>query len=80
MKSAIIVLIGSDELKLEKLNSDEAFRYMGQRGDLSAELREVAEECEKRLLKAISPKFVYAVFDLENGEEITVREALHLPC
>lgn len=72
VKSAIIVLIGSDELKLEKLNSDEAFRYMGQRGELSAELREVAEECEKRLLAAITPKLVYAVFDIEHGEEISV--------
>lgn len=59
-------------MKLEKINRGEAFRYMGQRGEASAELREVAEECEKRLLSAISPKLVYAVFDIENGEEISV--------
>lgn len=59
-------------MKLEKINRGEAFRYMGQRGELSAELRGLADECEARLLSAISPKLVYAVFDIEHGEEIFV--------
>lgn len=59
-------------MKLEKINRAEAFRYMGQRGEPPAELVAVAEECEARLLEAISPKLVYAVFDVENGEEISV--------
>lgn len=59
-------------MKLEKINLDEAFRYMGQRGELTAELRGLAEECEARLLKAIDPKLVYAVFDIERSENISV--------
>ena len=47
-------------VKLEKINRGEAFRYMGQRGELTAELRGLADECEARLLSAISPKLVYA--------------------
>lgn len=56
-------------MKLEKINLDMAFRYMGQRGAASAELRGLAEECEARLLSVISPKLVYAVFDVEFGAE-----------
>lgn len=59
-------------MKLEKINRDEAFRYMGQRGEISAELRGITDECEARLLEAADPKFVYAVFDIERGESISV--------
>lgn len=64
------------KLELEKINRDEAFRYMGQRGEPSAELVGLAtltDECEARLLKAIDPKLIYAVFDIERGENISVR-------
>lgn len=60
-------------MKLEMINRDEAFRYMGQRGALIAELRglaALADECEARLLNAINPKLVYAVFDIERGDNI----------
>ena len=59
-------------MKLEKINRDEAFRYMGQRGELTEGLRLLAEECEARLLGAITPRYVYALFDLEHGEQISV--------
>lgn len=45
---------------------------MGQRGELTEGLRALADECEARLLEAMSPKFVYAVFDIEHGESVSV--------
>lgn len=59
-------------MKLEKINRDEAFRYMGQRGELTEGLSRLADECEARLLEAISPKYVYAVFGIEHGEGVSV--------
>lgn len=59
-------------MKLEMINRVEAFRYMGQRGEPPKELVAVAEECETRLLEAMSPRFVYAVFGLERGECLSV--------
>lgn len=66
-------------MKLEKINLDMAFRFMGQRGAASAELRGLAEECEARLLSSINPKLVYAVFDIEHGEEISLSSNLNSP-
>ena len=71
-KSAIMEMIGGDGMKLESIDRVEAFRYMGQRGELTDALRRLAEECEARLLGAIVPRFVYAVFDLEFGEGISI--------
>ena len=47
---------------LENINREEAFRYMGIKGDISREIEQMADECESRLLEAASPKFhwVYA--------------------
>lgn len=59
-------------MTLDKINRGEAFRYMGQRGEMTEQLHGLADECEARLLSAISPKLVYAVFDIERGEEISV--------
>lgn len=59
-------------MRLEKINVAEAFRYMGQRGEPGERLRAVADECEARLLEAMSPRFVYAVFGLEHGESVSV--------
>lgn len=67
-------MIGGDELKLEKINRDEAFRYMGQRGELSEGLRALADECEARLLEVVSPRFVYTVFGLDIKIEIGLGE------
>lgn len=53
-------------MELKQLDRAEAFRYMGMRGgEIPEKINELADECEQRLLAAISPKFVYAVFELE---------------
>lgn len=55
-------------LKLERLDRAEAFRYMGYKsGAIPENINALADECERRLLDAMSPKFVYAVFDIERA-------------
>lgn len=56
-------------MELEKLDRAEAFRYMGHKGgEIPDNINALADECEERLLAAISPKFVYALFDTEHKE------------
>ena len=56
-------------MKLEKIDRAEAFRYMGHRGGaLPENLNALADECEQRLLEAVAPKFVYALFGIEHTE------------
>ena len=56
-------------MKLEKIDRAEAFRYMGHKGGaLPENMNALADECEQHLLSAVTPKFVYAVFDIEHSE------------
>ena len=55
-------------MKIERLNHAEAFRYMGQRGEVTAQIADLADECEQALLKVIKPRYVYKVFDIEQVE------------
>ena len=73
-KSAIINLYFSEQggvlLKLEKIDRAEAFRYMGHKGGVLPEsMTTLADECEQCLLTSITPKLVYAVFDIEHTEK-----------
>lgn len=57
-------------MKLEKLNREEAFRYMGSKGrEIPENLTALSEECEKKLLSAIAPKYCWKVFDIEKTAE-----------
>ena len=57
-------------MQIEKLNREEAFRYMGFKGgEISEKVLEITEECEEQLLKAITPRYVYRVFDIEETNE-----------
>ena len=62
-----IIRIEGDDLKLENLNRTEAFRYMGHKsGEIPQNINKLTDECESRLLSAITPKYVYSLFDIEN--------------
>lgn len=65
-------------MKLEKLNREEAFRYMGSKGrEIPPNLIPLSEECEQALLKAISPKYCWKLFDIEKTDEgISVQNTL----
>lgn len=52
-------------MKLNKLDRDEAFRYMGYKGGgIPQNILRLADECEERLLAEIQPKYVYRIFDI----------------
>ncbi len=61
-------------MKLERINQQEAARYMGFRGNKpDKKTQAVIDECEKALLDVINPKFVYRLFGIiprDNGIEI----------
>lgn len=55
------------EIELKGIRREEAYRYMGFRGSEPDDIiKKMAEEGEKQLLKAMTPRFVYDVFSLEN--------------
>lgn len=57
-------------MNITEINRSEAFRYMGHGGgEIPANIAALADECERRLLDAISPKYVYAVYDIDIGRE-----------
>ena len=61
---------------IEKINRQEAFRYMGlMEKNISPEIEQMADECEKRLLEAASPKFhwVYAEIGEISVDAVTLK-------
>lgn len=56
---------------INEINKREAYRYMGFKNTLPDEnFRLLTEKCEREVLKAAKPRFVYRVFDIvsrENG-------------
>ena len=55
-------------MTLEKIDREEAFRYMGHKGSVPESMNALADECERRLLAETMPKFVYSVYDIEHTE------------
>lgn len=52
---------------LEKINRDEALRYLGYKGSYPDDnTLAIIEECERSLIEAASPKYLYRRFDLEH--------------
>ncbi|MCH5192909.1 MAG: methionine synthase [Oscillospiraceae bacterium] len=60
---------------IEKINRDEAFRYMGLKGEISREISDMADECEKRLLEAAIPRYywVYAEISEVSEDAVTLK-------
>lgn len=59
---------------IEKINTGEALRYMGHKGqNIDSSLLNIIKECESRLLSLIHPKYTYKVFDIsieDNGVNV----------
>lgn len=51
-------------ISLSSVDRAQAFRYMGHRGDPDAQMLKTADLCEKRLLAASRPRYVYLVTPL----------------
>lgn len=57
-------------MEIIKINRDEAFRYMGYKtGDIGSKILEFTDDCEKALLKAVKPRYIYRVFDVERSND-----------
>ena len=60
----------TNEIILEKLNQNEALRYLGYRQNApDTKVQCILDECEKELLSIVKPRFVYKVFDIEIVQE-----------
>lgn len=61
---------------LDKINRDEALRYLGYKGSSPDEnTLAIIEECERSLISAAVPKYLYRRFDLEfENDGITVTD------
>lgn len=64
-------------MKLTDINRAEAFRYMGLRGEIPENIVTLADECERRLIAAASPKFYWIYADIADISEETVTLAGH---
>lgn len=54
---------------LNELNKAEALRYMGHRGEVPVNLKQLMESCEKKLLEVIRPAYIFKCFDIEFADE-----------
>lgn len=52
-------------LKLDKINTDEALRYMGYDGKISLDnIKALLDKCEQELIFAAVPRYIYKLFDI----------------
>lgn len=57
-------------VELLHLNRNDAIRYMGYKDETpDRKISDIMDECESVLLKAIKPRYIYKVFDLEKTNE-----------
>lgn len=55
---------------ITSINTAEALRYMGYRGnEIPENMKAVIKKCEKNLLEAIKPEYTFRVFDISFTEE-----------
>ena len=56
-------------MEINKLNRQEAFRYMGYKtGNIDEKIIALTDQCESELISVIKPRFVYKVFDIEHSD------------
>ena len=64
-------------ISLKSIDKNEVYRYLGYKDSVPDEkVCEIIDKCERELLKEISPRYIYRVFDAEKiGEEIKLKNA-----
>ena len=61
-------------IQINSINKGEAFRYIGCRGRVpEGVIAEMSDECEKALLSAVKPNYVYRVFDIDENAASRLR-------
>lgn len=59
--------IGDNMLKIDKINTDEALRYMGYNKNIDIEnIKPILAFCEKELLNSANIRYCYKLFDIEH--------------
>ncbi len=58
--------------ELKSINKAEALRYMGCRGEADEITKTIVDECERLVISAAMPKFLYRVFDISEDRESLV--------
>ncbi len=59
-------------MKLECINKEEAFRYLGYRGSTPDEMvLAIADKCEDELLKVIDGRYVYKYFEISEAKVLS---------
>lgn len=53
---------------IASIDIDNAYRYMGLRGEPDEGIAAETKRCERLLLEAVEPRYVWRVFELERGE------------
>ena len=54
--------------KLESINKDEAFRYLGYGSSIpDRQTLELADDCEKKLLSVINARYTYRYFEIDKN-------------
>lgn len=56
-------------ISIGRIDRTQAFRYAGMHGEPDAVLSALADDCEKRLLSAISTKYTYRIYPLESTSD-----------
>lgn len=63
-----------DKITLKTIDRSEAFRYMAAEGySPDGVIAELADECERELIRVISPKYTYRVFGISDNDGSRVR-------
>ena len=61
------------------IDRQQALRYMAYKnGDISDAAAVLLDECEKRLLAVIKPKYVYRIFDITSPDPMVLDGSIHL--
>ena len=56
-------------ITLSAINKSEALRYMGHKGEASTALSDILDKCEKLVLEAVRPAYVYREVSLIHSDE-----------
>lgn len=66
---------GKSLISLKSIDKNEVYRYLGYKDSIPDEkVCEIIDECEQKLLKEISPRYIYRIFDAEKaGEKIVLK-------
>ena len=61
-------------IELLSVDRKQAYRYMGLHSEPDEQMLKLAEDCEKKLLSAVKPRYCYKIFAKQNLNQILIGE------